>query len=123
MKKDNAGLNRDLRKDRLDRLREALQAIDDGDQDILGAASLQIVHDLEPELGALGRFDPEAENVLRSVRCDAEREIDGLVADQALVADLDPAGPLLRRRAQRHRPTPRRILLKGMRQLPHQLRL
>ena len=89
---DDAGLNRDLRKDRLDRLREALQAIDDGDQDILGAASLQIVHDLEPELGALGRFDPEAENVLRSVRCDAEREIDGLVADQALVADLDPDG-------------------------------
>jgi hypothetical protein len=30
---------------------------------------------------------PEAENVLRSICCDAKREIDSLVADQAFVAD------------------------------------
>jgi hypothetical protein len=85
-------LNRGLWKDRPDRLRKTLQAVDDGDQDILDAAGLQIVHDLEPEFGALRRLDPEPKDVLRPVRRDAEREIDGLVANQALVADLDPDG-------------------------------
>ena len=66
--------------------------VDHGDQDVLDPAGLdpaglQIVHHLEPEFGALGRLDPEAENVLRSVGGDAQREIDGLVANQALMAD------------------------------------
>jgi hypothetical protein len=51
-----------------------------------------LVHDLEPKLGALARLDPKAEDVLRPVRRDAEREIDSLVADQPLIADLDPNG-------------------------------
>ena len=85
---DDAGLNRGLRKDRLDRPRKALQAVDDGDQDVLDAAGLQLVHHLEPEFGAFGRLDPEPENVLRPICCDPEREIDGLVADQAFVANL-----------------------------------
>src|ERR1700689_2099973 len=45
---NDAGLNRGLRKDGLDRLRKALQAVDHGDQDVLDATSLQLVHDLEP---------------------------------------------------------------------------
>ena len=44
-----------------------------GDQDVLDAAGLQLVHHLEPEFGALGRLDPEPENVLRSICCDAKR--------------------------------------------------
>ena len=89
---DDAGLHRRLREDGEDRLWEAFQPVDDGDQDVLDAAGLQLVHHHEPEFGALGRLDPELENVLRSICCDAKREIDSLVADQAFVADLDPDG-------------------------------
>ena len=81
-----------LREDGGDRLGEALQAIDDGDQDVLDAAVLQLVHDPQPELGALGLLDPEAEDLLGAVGQDAERDVDRLVADDALVADLDPDG-------------------------------
>src|SRR6476619_3789561 len=48
----NTGLNQRLRKHAGDRLGKALQAIDDGDQDIVEPTRLQIVHDLEPEFGA-----------------------------------------------------------------------
>ena len=54
------------------------------------AAVAQLVHDPQPELGALGLLDPEAEHLLGAVGADAERDVDGLVAHRALVADLDP---------------------------------
>jgi hypothetical protein len=44
------------------------------------------------QICALGRLDPEPEDVLRPVGGDAERQIDRLVADQTLVADLDANG-------------------------------
>jgi hypothetical protein len=47
---DDAGLDRGLRKDRFDRLRKAFQAIDDGAQDVLDPAGLQIVHALSQNL-------------------------------------------------------------------------
>jgi hypothetical protein len=87
---DDAGLDDRLREDGVDRLREALEAIDDGDQDVAYAAVLQLVHHPEPELGALGLLDPDAENLLAAVGQDAERDINGLVADEAFVPDLDP---------------------------------
>src|SRR3954464_3928426 len=37
-------------------------------------------------------LDPKAENVLGAVRLDAEGDVDCLVADHALVSDLDPHG-------------------------------
>src|SRR5829696_4492620 len=46
----------------------------------------------QPELGAFGVLDPQAENVLGAVRLDAEGDVDRLVADHALVSDLDPHG-------------------------------
>ena len=48
------------------------------------------VHDTQPELGALRLLDPQAQNRLRAVRQDAERDVDGLVPDEALVPDLHP---------------------------------
>src|SRR6516164_5548792 len=51
---DDASLNNRLRKNRIDGLRKALQAIDDRDQNILGAAGLQLVDDAQPEFGAFG---------------------------------------------------------------------
>lgn len=53
----DAGLDHGLGEDGVDRLGEALQAVDDGDQDV-----------------------GDAENLLRAVRQDAERDVDGLVA-------------------------------------------
>ena len=86
---DDAGLHLGLRKDGGDRLRKALQAVDDGDQHVLDAAALQLVHHPQPELGALGLLDPKPQDFLRSVRPDAKGDIDRLVADGSLVAHLD----------------------------------
>ena len=89
---DDASLNNRLRKNRIDGLRKALQAIDDRDQNILGAAGLQLVDDAQPEFGAFGLLDPDAEDFLGAVRQNAQRDINRLVADEAFVADLDPDG-------------------------------
>jgi len=88
----DAGLHRSFREDGVDRLGKAFEAVDDGDQDVLDAAGLQFVHNPQPELRALGVFDPEPEDVLGAFGRDAERDVDGLVANQALVADLDAQG-------------------------------
>ena len=65
---NDAGLNDGLRKHRIDRLGKALQTVDDRDQNVLGAPGLELVYDAQPELGALGLFDPDAENLLGAVR-------------------------------------------------------
>jgi len=79
---DDAGLNDRAREDRLDRFREAFQAVDNGDENVADAAVPELVHHLEPELGALGVLDPEAEHVLGPVGGDAQRNIDRLVANE-----------------------------------------
>jgi len=58
-----AGLRDRPRKDRVDRLRKALEAIDPGDQNILDAPVFQLVHDAQPEFGAFRGFDPKTENI------------------------------------------------------------
>ena len=47
-----------------DRLRKALEPIDNGEQDIVDAAVSEFVHDPEPELGAFVLLEPEAEDLL-----------------------------------------------------------
>jgi len=89
---DDAGLYGSFREDGGDRLRKALQAVDNGDQDILDAAIFQLVHDAQPELGALVLFEPHAENLLAAVVPNAERDMNRFVAHQAFIADLDPQG-------------------------------
>ena len=54
------------------RLREALQAVGHGKQDILDASVLEFVHDPEPELRALVLLEPEAENLLGAVGPDGQ---------------------------------------------------
>jgi hypothetical protein len=56
------------------------------------AAVAQFVHDAQPELGALGLLDPEAEHLLGAVGAHAERDVDRLAAHRALVAHLDAQG-------------------------------
>ena len=46
----DAGLYHTIRKHRRDGLRKTLQPVHDGDQQILGAADLELVHHAEPEL-------------------------------------------------------------------------
>ena len=84
------GLHRGLGEHRGDRVGEALEAVDHGDQKVLDAAVLQLVHHPEPELGALVLLEPETEDLLAAVVPDAGRDMHRLVADQAFVADLHP---------------------------------
>src|SRR3954471_21215675 len=50
----------------------------------------ELVHDLQPELGALVPLEPQAQDLLRPVGPDAQGDVDRLVPDQAFIADLDP---------------------------------
>ena len=67
---NDAGLDDRLREHRGDRLREALQAVDDGEQDIVDAAVFELVHDAQPKLRALVLLEPEAEHLLAAVGAD-----------------------------------------------------
>jgi hypothetical protein len=51
-----------------------------------------LVHDPEPELGALVLLQPEAEDLLGPVHPDAEGDVDGLVPNRAFIADLHLQG-------------------------------
>jgi len=86
----NARLHCGQRKDRADRLRKSLEPVDDGNQDVGDAASFEFVHHLEPKLGALGLLDPQPEHLFFALDVKGERDIDGFVADQTFVANLDP---------------------------------
>jgi len=70
--------------------RACLEPVDDCDQDVVDAAGLELVHHLQPELGALGLLDPQPEHLLLAFAVKGEGDIDRFVAHQALVADLDP---------------------------------
>ena len=89
---DDAGLHHGQRENRTDGLWKALQPIDDGDQDVTDAAALEFIHDAQPELGAFGLLDPQAQNILGTVGQDTQRDVDRLVAHGAFIADLDPQG-------------------------------
>src|SRR5580704_5431617 len=85
----DAGLHDRLRINRGDRLGKALESIHHGDQDVVDTARLELVDHLEPEFGAFALFDPQPEHILLAIGIERERHIDGLVLDQALVANLD----------------------------------
>jgi len=89
---NNTGLNNRLGEHGGDRLGEAFQAVDHGDQDVAEATVLQFVHDAQPEFCALRLLDPDAQDLLGAVGQDAECDVDGLVANETLVPDLDPDG-------------------------------
>src|SRR6516162_703945 len=88
----DAGLHYGLREHRRDRFREAFEPIDHRNENVVDAARLELVDDLEPELGAFGLLDPQPQNFLLAVGIECERHVDGLVLDQALIANLDPQG-------------------------------
>ena len=51
---------------------------------------LDLGHHPQPELGALGLLDPQAQNLFVALNGEAQRQIDRLVADHPLAADFDP---------------------------------
>jgi hypothetical protein len=87
---DDAGLHDRAREDGSDRVREALEAVDHGEDDVVDTAVLELVHNAQPELGAFGLLDPDAQNVLVTLAIERQGEIDSLVLDHTLVADFDP---------------------------------
>jgi hypothetical protein len=85
---NNTRLHDGLGEDRLDRLREPLQAVDAADQDVLHTALLQIGQDLHPELRALGLLEPHPEHVAVALDGDAQSEVAGAALHRAAFADL-----------------------------------
>ena len=79
---------------RIDGVREALEAVNDGNQDILQAPVLQIIHDRQPEFGSLVVGNPKPRNLTFTLRGDAQSHINGLVLNLAAfrIADFDPQG-------------------------------
>src|SRR6201987_4248153 len=78
---DDASLNHCLRKHGGDGLGETFETIDDGDQDVLDAAIFQLIHDAQPEFGALVLLEPEAEDFLGALSAYTERDMHRLVAN------------------------------------------
>ena len=72
------------------RVRQPLQPVHTGDQNILEAAVLQLREHREPELGALVPLDPDAENILDTVYINAYGKLCRLVDHTALVTYLHP---------------------------------
>jgi hypothetical protein len=71
-------------------LREAFQAIDDGDEDVDHAAPLDFGHAAHPELGSLGLLNPKSQSLLGIMAGDADRHVNRFVADQTLTTSLHP---------------------------------
>ena len=59
---------------------------------ILDTPVLELIHDAQPELGALGLLDPQPEDLARAVGQHRQRDIDGFIPNKTLVPDLDPDG-------------------------------
>ena len=78
-----------MRVDGFDRVREALQPVDGEDEDVLDAARFQLADHAQPELGALVGLQPDPERFLDPLDPDTDRQVGVLVANRALVADLD----------------------------------
>ena len=85
---DDAGLDRRARPDARDGGGQAGQAVADHEQDVLDAAGLELAHDAGPELRALGRLDPDAQDLLAAVCVDTDGQVRGLVRHHTVVADL-----------------------------------
>ena len=75
-----------------DRVGEAFESINNGNQNVLRAAVLELVHHRQPELRALVLGDPQAQNLAAAVTGDAQGHVNGLVFDRPAVgiADLHP---------------------------------
>ena len=67
----DAGLDCRIGKGRIDGIKEAFEAFENGDQDVVDAAIAQIVHHQEPEFGPFIGGDPQAQNLAFALGVDA----------------------------------------------------
>ena len=63
----DAGLDHGVREGGGDGFGKALEAVHDGDQNILNAPVLHLVHHREPEFGPFVLGDPEAQNLALAI--------------------------------------------------------
>src|SRR5918999_4451093 len=84
----DGGLQPGVREGRLDRLREAPEAVDAGDQHVGDGAAARVVEHRQPELGALGLLPPDAQDRALTIASDAQGELAGEVAHRAVLAHL-----------------------------------
>jgi hypothetical protein len=108
----DAGLHPGLRERRLDRLREALEAVDAADEDVLDAAAAQVVEDGQPELApakpdvwARSLPDEDAKRVhdyVDSLSGAHKRGLAGTRDRLAILAESDVSDYLWRREPTRH---------------------
>lgn len=77
-----------LGEDGRDRFGEPGQPVDAGDQDVAGAAAVQVIKDRQPELRALAVAPPDPERFAVAVAGHADGEIARAVAHRAVLADL-----------------------------------
>lgn len=75
--------------DGLDGLGQPLEAVDAGDEAVVHTACFQFVEHGQPELGALGLGQPQAQQFLLAVQVDAQRQVDGLVAEGTFLTRFD----------------------------------
>lgn len=72
----------------LDGFRKAFETVAASDQDVLYAAVLELVDNLQPELRALVLLDPQPQDFLASGQSHPEGDVDRFVAHDALIADF-----------------------------------
>ena len=71
---------------------DRLEAVNDSQHDIINAPVLELVHDAQPELGAFILLDPQAQNLLSAIGAGTQRDVDRLIPNHALIADLNADG-------------------------------
>jgi hypothetical protein len=59
--------------------RACFEPVDDGNQDVVDAAGVELGHHLQPELGTLGLPDPQPEHLLLAFAVEGEGDIDALL--------------------------------------------
>jgi len=89
---DDAGLVEGLRIHGFKSLRHALQAVRNGDEDVLHASGLEPVEHARPEACALVLGDPHAQNLTRTVRANTNPEMNSHVLYGCAAADFDSKG-------------------------------
>ena len=84
----DACLQRSGREQGAQGLGHALETICQGNQDVVDPPGLHVVEHLHPELGFLGAFNPQAQDVAAAVGQHAQGQLNGHVANDGVFLDL-----------------------------------
>ncbi len=78
----------------IDCIRETLEAVHNGDQDVFQPAIFEIIHDGKPEFGRFIGRDPKTQNLAFALWRDAQSHVSRLVFNLSAfrIADFNPQG-------------------------------